>query len=106
MKKLIYAIGVSLFLAFMAFHVTVSLTNPYWGVSVEALAQGSGSGGTGVGESCTSDENCGYYGYKKGEDGEYNHWYWNTGTDIQGGNKCCSALAIDDEGNSNEEPPL
>lgn len=51
MKKLIYAIGVSLFLAFMAFHVTVSLTNPYWGVSVEALAQGSTSwpDGTGCG---------------------------------------------------------
>ncbi len=46
MKKLIYAIGVSLFLAFMAFHVTVSLTNPYWGVSVEALAQGSGIDGS------------------------------------------------------------
>ena len=31
MRKVIYAIGVSLFLAFMAFHVTTSLTNPYWG---------------------------------------------------------------------------
>ncbi len=41
MKKLIYSIGVTLFLGFMAFHVTASLTNPFYGMSVEALAQGS-----------------------------------------------------------------
>lgn len=57
MKKLIYAIGVSLFLAFMAFHVTTSFTNPYWGASIEALAQYSGgSSAQGYGKkskSCT-----------------------------------------------------
>lgn len=47
MRKLIYSIGVTLFLMFMSFHVTTSLTNPYFGVSMEALAQGSGSGGSG-----------------------------------------------------------
>lgn len=47
MKKLIYSIGVTLFLAFLAFHVTTSLTNPFFGVSVEALAYGSGSGSSG-----------------------------------------------------------
>lgn len=65
MKKLIYAIGVSLFLAFMAFHVTVSLTNPYWGVSVEALAQGSGSGGSGGVDECPGGS-CSYTFYKPG----------------------------------------
>lgn len=52
MRKLIYSIGVTLFLAFLAFHVTTSLTNPYFGVSVEALAQGSGSGGSGGIDEC------------------------------------------------------
>ena len=56
MKKLIYAIGVSLFLAFMAFHVTTSFTNPYWGVSVEALAQGTGSGGSDDCPTCVENQ--------------------------------------------------
>lgn len=62
MRKLIYAIGVSLFLAFMAFHVTTSLTNPFWGVSAEALAQGTGSGGSGGDENWyKSIDDCGNY---------------------------------------------
>jgi len=48
MRRLIYSIGVTLFLSFLVFHVTTLLTNPFYGMSVEALAQGSGSGsGTG-----------------------------------------------------------
>ncbi|HLT94859.1 MAG TPA: hypothetical protein VKZ56_09880, partial [Membranihabitans sp.] len=62
MRKLIYAIGVSLFLAFMAFHVATSLTNPYFGMSVEALAQGSGSGGT-SNKFFYVMEDCGSLGY-------------------------------------------
>lgn len=45
MRKLMYSIGITLFLAFMAFYVTTSLTDPFYGMSLEALAQGSGSGG-------------------------------------------------------------
>lgn len=47
MRKFIYAFGVTFFLAFLIFHVTTSLTTPFFGVSVEALAYGSGSGGSG-----------------------------------------------------------
>ncbi len=57
MRKLIYSIGVTMFLAFLTFHVTTSLTNPFYGVSMEALAQGSGSDGS-DGEDCTWSQTC------------------------------------------------
>ncbi len=58
MRKLIYSIGVTVFLAFLTFHVTTSLTNPFYGVSMEALAQGSGSGGSDTTTTCTVKSFC------------------------------------------------
>jgi|SRR5690606_3254464 len=89
-------------------HVTIFLTNPFWS---ECGGAGAGdwkwgNGGVDVGESCTSDENRGYYGWKKGEDDEYHHWYKNIGTDIQRCNKCCSAITIDEEGNKSAQPSI
>ncbi|MBY5960231.1 hypothetical protein KUV50_18920 [Membranicola marinus] len=63
MRKLMYSIGVTMFLAFLTFHVTISLTNPFYGVSMEALAQGSGSGGSDGGDEnwYKSIDDCGNY---------------------------------------------
>lgn len=68
MRRLIYSIGVTLFLSFLVFHVTTLLTNPFYGMSVEALAQGSGSNGAtivcppaGIDEGQCHIEICDYY---------------------------------------------
>lgn len=105
MRKLIYSIGVTLFLAFLTFHVTTSLTNPFYGVSMEALAQGSGSGGSGDhDEKCTSQTNCGLYQSVITPDGEQHDYYWKTGYDEDGCRRCCYSWAEDDEGNREEKP--
>src|SRR5690625_7170127 len=46
MRKFFYVFSVTLFLSFLVFHIGVSFNNPFYGVSMEALAYGSGGGGS------------------------------------------------------------
>jgi len=41
MRNFLYSIGITGFLAMMVFTLATSLSNPYYGMSEEALAQGS-----------------------------------------------------------------
>jgi len=47
MKNLMYTIGITAFLVCGIFNVTATLNNPFFGMSHIALAQGSGTGGSG-----------------------------------------------------------
>jgi len=103
MKNAIYALGIASFLAMFIFTVATSLTNPFYGMNEEVLAEKIAEKRTGpcpLSIGYCLPTGCQVSGYVDTGSGDVSEWHWQyIGCNSYckpGGNNCCYSL---DSGN-------